>query len=604
MKFELLKKYYGYDTYRPGQEKVVDALFQGQDALVLMPTGGGKSICYQMPAMMSEGTAIVISPLIALMKDQVDGLCQMGIPATYINSTLSWEETLERYDALRSGETKIVYVAPERLLVDSFIDLCRQLGISLIAVDEAHCISQWGHDFRPSYRDIPKFIDQLSVRPPIGAFTATATAIVVDEIRQLLHMASPVEVHTGFDRSNLFYKVIKPKDKLKFVQTYLKERPEEDSGIIYCSTRKSVESLAGKLKAKGISAQGYHGGMDADKRSQVQDDFMRDHTKVIVATNAFGMGIDKPDIRYVLHFNMPKNMESYYQEAGRAGRDGEPGECLLMYSPSDIVKQKFIISQNEMTPERETVQLENLQYLINYCHSDECLRKEILAYFGEEAQEENCGNCGNCNEEAEYVDLTVDAQKIISCVVRLRQRYGIKMVIQVLRGSKNQRLLQLGLDQVSTYGLLKDYSEGALREIIMNLIARGYLYLTADQYPVLRLTPNAQPVLKGEEKILIKQERAQIKDTAKSKGRRSKSVKGVDMDYDEALYELLAVKRSELAEAAGIARFMVFANATLAEMAYYKPMDEDSMLDIKGIGENKLDKYGKEFLGIIKSYVE
>lgn len=609
MKFELLKKHFGYDSFRPGQEIVIDALIARKDALAIMPTGGGKSICYQLPALISEGTTIVISPLIALMKDQVDSLNEMGINATYINSTLNWEETSMRMDAIRNGYDKIVYVAPERLLTDSFIRLCQSIEIALVAVDEAHCISQWGHDFRPSYRDIPRFIQSLNKVPPIGAFTATATQLVVQEIKTLLELKEPVEAHTGFDRANLYYKVIKPQDKLKFVKNYLDSHKQEDSGIIYCSTRKAVESLTAKLGAKGNSVAGYHGGMDTVTRTRVQDDFMRDHIAIIVATNAFGMGIDKPDIRYVIHYNMPKNMESYYQEAGRAGRDGAAAECVLLYSPADIVKQKYIIAQNEMSQEREKVQLENLQYLVNYCHSDDCLRNEILHYFGEVTSVSNCGSCGNCTEVFDYVDITVDAQKILSCIYRSRQRYGLNLMIQTLRGSKNKRVLEMGLNQLSTYGLLQAYSEGALREIIMNLIARGYLFMTTDQFPVLKLTALSSAVLKGEEKILIKRERAEIKDSKQKKSRKRKGkgqgkTSGESLDYDEALYELLAVKRASIAEEKAIARFMVFGNATLEEMAYYKPTAEEQLLEIKGVGENKLVNYGGAFIEVIKTYVQ
>lgn len=603
MKIKLLKQYFGYDDFRPGQEPIIDALASGRDALGIMPTGGGKSICFQLPALMAKGTTIVISPLIALMKDQVDGLEEIGVQATFINSTLDWQETAMRMEAISSGYVQIVYVAPERLLTEGFMNLCRTIDISLVAVDEAHCISQWGHDFRPSYRDIPIFIDQLDIRPAIGAFTATATRMVVDEIKELLVLNNPLEVHTGFDRANLFYKVVKPKDKFKYVKDYLESNNQGDSGIIYCSTRKAVESLTGKLSAKGFSVGAYHGGMTAMERTEVQQAFMKDSIKVIVATNAFGMGIDKPDIRYVIHYNMPKNMESYYQEAGRAGRDGEPGECLLLYSPSDIVKQKFIISQNEMTREREQVQLENLQYLINYCHSDGCLRAEILGYFGERTEGGNCHSCGNCTEEADFADITVDAQKILSCIYRTRQRFGMNLILQTLRGSRNKRVLELGLDGTSTYGLLKDYSEGALREIIMNLIARGYLLMTADQYPILKFTEMSGPVLKGEEIILMKKERTLIKDSKKKSRKKGKGKNTEVLDYDEALYELLAAKRADLAVEKDIARYMVFSNATLEAMAFYKPITEEAFLEIKGVGDNKMVNYGEAFMAVIRGYM-
>jgi ATP-dependent DNA helicase RecQ len=471
-----------------------------------------------------------------------------------------------------------------------------------VAVDEAHCISQWGHDFRPSYRDIPKFIEQLNKRPAIGAFTATATARVVTEIKALLGLIEPVEAHTGFDRENLFYKVVKPQDKLKYVSTYLDDHFTGESGIVYCSTRKTVDSLTVKLKEKGYNAAGYHGGMATEKRTFVQEAFMKDRTQIIVATNAFGMGIDKPDIRFVIHYNMPKNMESYYQEAGRAGRDGAFSDCLLLYSPSDIVKQKYIISRNEMTKERERIQLENLAYLINYCHSDGCLRKEILTYFGEATATENCGSCGNCNEEINLVDITVDAQKIMSCIYRCGQRFGLNIIIQCLRGSKNKRIIALGLDELSTYGLLSDYSEGALREIIMNLIARGYILMTTDQYPVLKLTPMSTPVLKGKETVFIKQERTLIKDTKKKSSKKSKTKDKGHLDYDERLYDLLSDKRAEVAQKKDLARYMVFSNASLEEIAFYKPKTDHQFLEIKGVGDNKLANYGEDFMEVIRNY--
>lgn len=604
MKYKLLKKYFGYDTFREGQEFIIDALVSGQDALGIMPTSGGKSLCYQLPSLLKEGMTIVVSPLIALMKDQVDGLNEMGIGATFINSTLSASENRERWQNIGEGKYKLIYVAPERLLTFGFIDLCKSVNISLVAVDEAHCISQWGHDFRPSYGDIPRFIESLDSRPVVGAFTATATTRVVDEIKVLLNLKTPKEVIIGFDRPNLFYKVIKPKDKLKYLKDYMDENHTSGSGVIYCSTRKTVESLTSKLQGKGYNVKGYHGGMSTEERTQTQEDFMMDRVNLMVATNAFGMGIDKPDIRYVVHYNMPKNMESYYQEAGRAGRDGGESECILMYSPSDIVKQKFIISQNEMTPTREKIQLENLQYLVNYCHSDDCLRSEILAYFGEAHEQSNCGKCGNCTEEIHYVDITIDAQKIMSCIYRTRQRFGINLIINTLRGSKNKRIKELGLDQATTYGLLAEYSEGALREIIMNLIARGYLELTADQYPVLKLCEKSKEVLFEQGQVTMRQERTVIKDNKKKKSRKSKTSNKMDNPYDAGLYDQLAELRSKLAEEKQVPRFMILSNATLEDIAYYKPVTEEAFLEVKGIGESKMTNYGDAFMAVVRSYME
>ncbi|NTW72829.1 MAG: RecQ family ATP-dependent DNA helicase, partial [Eubacteriaceae bacterium] len=383
-RYELLKKHFGYDTFRTGQDEIIDHIMNGHDALAIMPTGGGKSLCYQLPAIMGEGVTLVISPLIALMKDQVDGLLESGIEATFLNSSLTVSETNHRVEEILQGKYKLIYVAPERLLTESFLYLCQNLKIFLIGIDEAHCISQWGHEFRPGYREIPRFISRLETRPTIAAFTATATAYVIQDIKNLLELRSPYELVTGFDRENLIYQVVKPQDKFRYLKSYLQNNFTGESGIIYCATRKVTESLTVKLKESGFLAAGYHGGMDNETRTQVQDAFMMDHIKIIVATNAFGMGIDKPDVRFVIHYNMPKNMEAYYQEAGRAGRDGKKSDCILMYSPADIVKQKLLIAQSTISPEREKMQLENLQTLVNYCHTNNCLREEIIGYFGEE----------------------------------------------------------------------------------------------------------------------------------------------------------------------------------------------------------------------------
>lgn len=601
---ELLKKYFGHDSFREGQDVLIDHIIDKRDVLGVMPTGGGKSICYQLPALLMDGVTVIVSPLIALMKDQVDSLNENGISATYLNSTITTEESYFREEAIRDGQYTLIYVAPERLLTDSFVRLCQSIEIDLVAVDEAHCISQWGHDFRPSYKNIPAFINEMNQRPIVAAFTATATKIVIEEIVRLLELKNPYELTTGFDRENLLYRVIKPRDKFKYLKEWIEAKDPMWSGIVYCSTRKSVESLSEKLSAKGISVEGYHGGMTSEVRTRVQDNFMRDHTKLIVATNAFGMGIDKPDVRYVIHYNMPKNMEAYYQEAGRAGRDGEPSECLLMYSPSDIVKQKMLMTLNNSSQERLDVLRENLQYLVNYCHSDSCLRDEIVAYFGEDKSGENCGSCGNCLDDSDFVDMTTEAQKILSCIYRMKERFGLGIVIQVLRGSKNKRVISLGLNQLTTYGILSDLSEGALREIIMNLIARGYIHMTTDEYPILKLTSLSKAVLSGHEQIMVKQERVNIKDSkGKRKSRGKKSVVRPE-NFDETLFDLLADKRSELANKKGVARYMIFSNKTLENMVIEKPLDDESFLEVNGVGENKLNNYGEDFMGVIKAYLE
>lgn len=600
-KLELLKKYYGHESFRNGQEALIDHIIAGQDVLGIMPTGGGKSICFQLPALLSQGVTLVVSPLIALMKDQVDGLNENGIAATFLNSTLSHNEAYEIEDAIRDGQYKLVYVAPERLLNETFVRLCQNIEVSLIAIDEAHCISQWGHDFRPSYKNIPEFIRRIEKKPVMAAFTATATKLVVEEIVRLLELRAPFKLTTGFDRENLLYRVIKPRDKFKFILDWIGQRDSMDIGIIYCSTRKAVESLSDKLRKKGLSVQGYHGGMSSDQRNKVQDQFMRDETRIIVATNAFGMGIDKPDVRYVIHYNMPKNMEAYYQEAGRAGRDGEASECLMMYSPSDIVKQKMLMTQNDISPERLALQRENLQYLVNYCHCDTCLRNEIVRYFGESLEAENCGGCGNCLDASDFIDMTVEAQKILSCIYRMKERFGLSMILKVLRGSKDKRVLSFGFDQLPTYGILSQLSEGALREIIMNLIARGYIHMTTDEYPVLKLTSQSKEVLKGSEQIMVKQERVQIKDTKKTSGKKGTMAR--PENFDEKLYDLLSEKRTQLAAGKGVPRYMIFSNKALEQMTIMKPTDETMFLDVNGVGENKLKNYGKDFLSVICQYM-
>ncbi len=596
-KHSLLKKHFGYDTFRFGQEDIIDHVVDGRDVLAIMPTGGGKSLCYQLPALLREGVTVVISPLIALMKDQVDGLNESGIKATFLNSTLSAAETKERIQEIVSGEHNLVYVAPERLLTDSFYYLSQQIDISTIAVDEAHCISQWGHDFRPSYKNIPQYISRLKVRPVVTAFTATATSFVIKEIKELLDLVDPFELTTGFDRANLFYKVVKPKDKYKYLRDYINNEFDEGSGIIYCSTRKTVESLSQKLKGHGFSVGAYHGGMETEARNQIQEDFMLDNKKIIVATNAFGMGIDKPDVRFVIHYNMPKNMEAYYQEAGRAGRDGHNSTCVLMYSPSDIVKQKLIIAQNSYDPARDKITRANLQILVNYCHTNDCLRQEIINYFGQHSEATGCGSCGNCLNESEYVDMSLESQKILSCIFRTDQRFGVNTIIKVLRGSKDKKILDWNLNKVSTYGIITDHSEGGLRELTMNLIARGFINMTVDQFPVLKLTESSRAVLKGEEKIMVRRERIEVKD-----GKKRKTKRKTDFDFDEKLFELLSEKRKELATQKKVPLYVIFANSVLEELAYAMPVKKDDFLNVKGIGEKKFETYGQAFMSIIETY--
>ena len=593
----ILKTYFGYDEFRNGQDKLIESIIEGRDALGIMPTGGGKSICYQLPAIALDGITIVISPLISLMKDQVDSLNELGINAAFINSTLDNGEFLQILEGIRANSYKIVYVAPERLNTDSFINLVKDIRISLVAVDEAHCISQWGHDFRPSYLEIPRFINSLKQRPAVAAFTATATKEIIKEIKRLIGLRNPIEVTTGFDRPNLYYQVLKVSNKSKFLIEYLNENFKNESGIVYCATRKSVESLVKILNDKGFSAVGYHGGMNSEERQNNQDEFILGNKRLIVATNAFGMGIDKPDVRFVIHYNMPKNMEAYYQEAGRAGRDGEKSDCILLYSASDIVKQKLMIQNDDIDPKRQEMLYKNLQYLVNYCNTNDCLRNQILNYFDEDSANDKCKNCSNCIDSSEMVDITLEAQKILSCIYRVNQRYGANMVIQVLRGSKNKKVLEARLDNVSTYGIMKEYSDSAISEIIMTLVSSGYIHMTHDKYPVLKLTSKSADVLSGKTKLHHKKHLLQKKD---EKEKASKSIKGGNIDFDIELFEKLKQYRYKIAQEKGLPPYVIFHDIALKEMAAYLPVNKESFLEIKGVGEKKYENYGEGFIDIIK----
>jgi len=595
----ILKTYFGYDEFRNGQDKLIESIIEGRDALGIMPTGGGKSICYQLPAIALDGITIVISPLISLMKDQVDSLNELGINAAFINSTLDNDEFLKILEGIRANNYKIVYVAPERLNTDSFINLVKDIRISLVAVDEAHCISQWGHDFRPSYLEIPRFINSLKQRPAVAAFTATATKEIIKEIKRLIGLRNPIEVTTGFDRPNLYYQVLKVSNKSKFLIEYLNENFKTESGIVYCATRKSVESLVKILNDKGFSAVGYHGGMNSEERQNNQDEFILGNKRLIVATNAFGMGIDKPDVRFVIHYNMPKNMEAYYQEAGRAGRDGEKSDCILLYSASDIVKQKLMIQNDDIDPKRQEMLYKNLQYLVNYCNTNDCLRNQILNYFDEDFASDKCKNCSNCIDSSEMVDITLEAQKILSCIYRVNQRYGANMVIQVLRGSKNKKVLEARLDNVSTYGIMKEYSDSAISEIIMTLVSSGYIHMTHDKYPVLKLTSKSADVLSGKTKLHHKKHLLQRKD---EKEKASKSIKGGNIDFDIELFEKLKQHRYKIAQEKGLPPYVIFHDIALKEMAAYLPVNKESFLEIKGVGEKKYENYGEGFIDIIKGY--
>lgn len=597
--YNALKSYFGYDEFKEGQKNLVIGALDGKDVLGIMPTGGGKSLCYQLPAILLDGITLVVSPLISLMKDQVDSLNDMGISGTFINSTLDDNDLNYRLQEIREGKYKIVYVAPERLNAYSFVSLVKDIKVSMIAIDEAHCISQWGHDFRPSYTEIPRFINSIQHRPMVAAYTATATKLIVEEIKELLELKSPVESIVGFDRPNLLFQVVKVSNKLSYIIDNLKNNFQDKSGIIYCATRKSVESVTDKLIQHGFQAVAYHGGMNSNIRQKNQDDFIFNRAQVIVATNAFGMGIDKPDVRFVIHYNMPQNMEAYYQEAGRAGRDNEPSYCTLLYSPSDIVKQKLLIQNSTFSEQRENILYENLQYLVDYCNTNDCLRNKILEYFGETPRISNCNNCGNCLDQSEMVDITLESQKILSCIYRVQERFGVSVIIQVLRGSRNKRVLDFGLDKVSTYGIMKEYTENTLREIIMTLISMGYIFVTPDKFPVIKLSSKSRDVLNTKEKVFHKKHLLEIK--ASTNKRASHSDARLE-GFDEELFLMLKELRYSIAQEKEMAPFMIFHDSTLKEMATYFPQSKEAMLTIKGVGFKKYETYGESFMEVIVEY--
>ena len=581
---QILQKFYGYEDFRPGQKKVVESLLNRNNTVAIMPTGAGKSICFQIPALLFEGVTLVISPLISLMKDQVDSLRQLGIAAVYINSSVSKAQLYKDLQNISAGFYKIIYIAPERLTSEYLPDSFKNLNISMVAVDEAHCLSQWGHDFRPSYRNILNFTNSLRIKPIISAFTATATPEVKTDIINLLGLKQPNIFVTGFDRPNLYFSVLRGEVKDKFVIDYVKKHQDE-AGIIYVGTRKDVDALQVLLEIKGIKAGRYHAGMTDEERNQMQEDFLYDNLSVMVATNAFGMGIDKPNVRYVIHYNMPKNMEAYYQEAGRAGRDGLSGNCILLYSPQDTQLQKFLISKSTESEIRQQLEYKRLQSMVDYCHTPQCLRAFILHYFGEFDVEEHCDNCSNCKLEGELIDITIDAQKVLSCVYRMHERFGVKMIAEVLKGSKSAKVKQFNFERLSTYGLMKERKLKDISDLILRLSAMQYLDITESQYPVVTLNELSWQVLRGQKKVWQKMV---IVKKAKAKGE---------------LFEALRSLRKELATKEKLPPYMIFSDATLTQMATDKPTDLELMKNIRGVGEFKLQKYGEEFLTVIKSYI-
>ena len=582
---EILGKYYGYKSFRKGQDEIIENILNGKDVLAIMPTGGGKSVCYQVPAMILEGITIVISPLISLMKDQVDAMKGMGIDCAYINSSLSTLEFNSVLDGVKQNKYKILYIAPERLDSNEFINVVTQGNISQIAIDEAHCVSQWGHDFRSSYRRIAGFINKLPVRPIVTAFTATATEEVKQDIIRQLALQDPEVFLTGFDRENLSININKTGSKRNYLLKYVEDNKDK-SGIIYASTRKEVDAVYEILKDRGYSVGKYHAGLSDEIRKTNQEEFIHDRVSIMVATNAFGMGIDKSNIRYVIHYNMPQNIEGYYQEIGRAGRDGEKSECILLFAPGDIHTHKYLIEIGTENEERKNNQYRKLQQMVDLVYSNGCLRNYILAYFGDE-RTKPCENCSNCLNEGEVIDKTLDAQKVLSCIYRMKRSFGATMVIDVLRGSMNKKVTQFKFHELSTHGIMKDYSTEELKEFINTLISHGYVDSVEGTYPVLRLNNRSMKVLKSEETVQFKEFKIE---------RAINDVNG--------LFDILRELRFEISKESGIPPYMIFGDGTLREMSIKFPISKSEMLDISGVGETKYEKYGDRFSEVIKNYVE
>lgn len=603
---EVLKALFGYDSFRAGQKEVIDSILAGRDAFAVMPTGAGKSVCYQVPAMLLSGITIVISPLISLMQDQVKSLNEAGVSAAFINSSLSEHAYFETVRKARQGVYKIIYVAPERLVTEGFLDLAENVKISMVTVDEAHCISQWGQDFRPSYMKIVEFVKMLKERPVISAFTATATETVREDIICTLGLQNPYFLVTGFDRENLFFQVDKPKNKEQYILDYISEHSGE-SGIIYCSTRKNVESVYDLLSSKGISVGKYHAGMSTTERKKMQDDFVFDYTSIVVATNAFGMGIDKSNVRFVIHYNMPQSMENYYQEAGRAGRDGLDSKCILLFSPQDIVINRGLLEHKEMPEldfaDRQTVRerdMQRLQSMEGYCYTTECLRNYILKYFGENPKKP-CEDCGNCLREFETLDMTDAAKKIINCVYEARGRYGKSIIMDTVLGAKTARLEEVGAIHYKSYGALSDANKKLLRRLIEQMILEKYLVV--GNYQVIKMgdiSPLKDPETKvlvkitDEDKLPAKQEKAK----KKSKGTESLTSAGY------RLFDKLRALRLEIARKENMPPYIVFNDKTLIDMAVRVPSSRQEMLAVSGVGEHKYMKYGERFLAEIEAFVE
>lgn len=597
---QLLQTYFGYTSFRPAQEAPVESLLKNEDVVAIMPTGAGKSICFQIPALCKSGLTIVFSPLISLMKDQVDGLVDQNIPAALVNSTLTQTEFNKTMYDVRSGNIKLLYIAPERLGSNFFCNVLRSMPISQVIVDEAHCISQWGHDFRPSYRLIGDWLASLPKRPVVGAFTATATKAVENDIKTLLGLDHANVYVTGFDRPNLSFSVVRTPKRMDYVVDYVR-RHSHENGIIYCSTRKDVERVYDNLTRAGIQTGYYHAGLSDEMRKDMQNKYAFDQLQVMVATNAFGMGIDKSNVRYVLHYQMPRNMESYYQEAGRAGRDGAPAECILLYSGQDVRVHKYLIEQGHLEPQREQVELRKLQSMIDYCFCSTCLRKYMLAYFGEIVPWLECSNCSSCNTKGERVNVTKEAKAIFRAIIATEERYGASMISSIVRGERTDRITRAGLDALSVFGYLSDVGDKEIKGLIQQFVASGYLRSSMGKYPVLSVTAGAEEVLAGHKEVEeIRQE--VIVPSRKTKKSASISRSEVPRSGSGGLFEHLRQHRKQLASQLSVPPYIIFPDTVLIDLANIRPKTLGEFGNIKGVGEAKLKKYGLSFLEAISQY--
>ncbi|EOI6518003.1 DNA helicase RecQ [Enterococcus faecium] len=580
---DLLKQYFGYDKFRPGQKEIIQKVIDQENVLGIMPTGSGKSICYQLPSLLLDGLTVVVSPLISLMKDQVDAANQLGIPATFINSSLDDYETARRFQEIDRQQYRLLYIAPERFIMPDFIQAMNRWNVCMIAIDEAHCISQWGHDFRPSYLQMAKQLNQLPNRPVIVALTATATIQVAADIKRLLKIPDGNHIQTGFERENLRFQVVKDQKKEQYLVEYLKINKNQ-SGIIYAATRKEVDRIYHLLKKFGFSIGRYHGGLNENERTAMQEAFLYDRLQLIVATNAFGMGINKSNVRFVIHYQIPGSLEAYYQEAGRAGRDGLSSEAILLFAPQDTQVQKFFIQQSQREEEQKQKEYEKLKAMTEYAYIESCLQQYILNYFGETSSP--CNRCGNCLDDREIVEVTTQAQMVLSCLKRMGENYGKQMLMKVLAGSKEQKLRALGFERLSTYGLMKNQSQKETMQLIEYLISNGYLLTVDGEYPILKVTERGIQVLKGQEAVYRKE---------------PKKVQQLSDEETDTLFEVLRELRTDLASEAGVPPYVVFLDSTLKEMSRIRPSSRLEMLQIKGVGQSKLDKYGEAFLSRIKN---